>query len=113
MEFLDQAIAELGAVLEAAPDLRSAHDTLSVAAYMRWKYRSQPLPGELMAWVPGTGPDLDSVLSCEDSKLGAYLAVMRRDLQAAESYTAYLLDKGYFEPGFIRFCREEDLCREP
>jgi hypothetical protein len=111
--FLDQAIAELDAVLGAAPDLRSAHDTLSVAAYLHWKYRSRPLPGKLMAQVPEAGPDIGSVLSCEDAKLGAYLAVMRRDLQAAESYTAYLLDKGYFEPGFIRFCREEGLCREP
>jgi hypothetical protein len=47
---------------------------------------------------------------CKEINLAARLAVMREDLPAAESYTSYLLEKGYFEPGFIRFCRSQGLC---
>jgi len=28
----------------------------------------------------------------------------------AKDYTSYLLDKGFYEPGFVAFCRRYDLC---
>jgi len=53
---------------------------------------------------------LDETPGCNEASLSARLAMMRGDINAATVYTSYLLDKGYLEPGFMRFCSQYELC---
>jgi hypothetical protein len=48
--------------------------------------------------------------SCNDAGLAARLEIMRGNTSLASDYTLYLLEKGYFEPEFVTFCREYNLC---
>ena len=45
-----------------------------------------------------------------DLDVAARIAVMKGELAVAERYTSSLLSKGYYEPGFIRFCRTRGVC---
>ena len=44
------------------------------------------------------------------ASLAARLELMRGNKSLAKGYTSYLLDKGYYEPGFVAFCQHYDLC---
>ena len=37
-------------------------------------------------------------------------AILKQDLETAEELTSGLLSRGYYDPGFIRTCRQYDLC---
>jgi hypothetical protein len=44
------------------------------------------------------------------ASLAARLELMRGNKSLAKGYTSYLLDKVYYEPGFVASCQRYDLC---
>lgn len=48
--------------------------------------------------------------SCEDAVIAAKLSVLKGDLDSAAEPVAYLQQRGYADPAYIRFCRKFDLC---
>lgn len=97
-------------VIEKSPDTAIARTRLALGAYQFWSLTGS-LPGhEVVIHLPSADSFETPPASCEDIELAARMAVMRGDLVAAESYTSYLLGKGYLDPTFIRFCRAKGTC---
>jgi hypothetical protein len=107
---LSEALEVILGVVEDAPDLAFARLQLAMAAYRYWELTGEFPMDRAQAELP-RADDFDTYKqSCLDGNIAARLAVMQGDLAAAQGYTAYLLSKGYFEPGFIGFCRSRGLC---
>jgi hypothetical protein len=108
--FMDQALSELLKVTQSAPEMGRARELLALAAYRHWALYGASPEAAVMDMLPGPGSVLGRTPSCQDANIAARLEVMRGDLPMAEGYTSYLLEKGYFEPGFIRFCIRQNTC---
>ncbi len=52
-------------------------------------------------------------MGCADRGTLIQQALLEGNIDEAHAQTEYLLGKGYFEPGFIRICRQYDLCQGP
>jgi len=92
-------------------ELSSADNSLfAQLRYLWWE-----LLGEDLA-VRYPEPELDRYearnpyRSCQDAELGARLAIVRGDRAAASEQAAYLAERGYRNPAYLRFCRRHELC---
>ena len=65
---------------------------------------------EINSQLEGFLTQSQSAKSCDDASLAARLAVMNDEMVLAKDYTAYLLSKGFFEPEFVAFCKEYQIC---
>ena len=71
-------------------------------------------PKEALELIPeGFLPAPGQVENCRSADLGARFALTRGEAGVARRYVDYALAKGYFEPGFIDFCRRYELCELP
>ena len=92
------------------PDHALSRRRLVFMAFQYWQQKRN-LPGkEVMAPLQGYLSDKEKIRSCGDTHAAAKLSLMTGDRTSALEYTAILLEKGYFEPGFVHFCRMHDLC---
>ncbi len=104
---LNENTERLNQLLAAHADSKTALYQLGLAGFSQWQHSGEPIN------VQGLSPglmDKVEVRGCDEANLAARQAVQHGDKSAAEHYTSYLLAKGYFEPGFIRFCRRYELC---
>lgn len=94
------------------PELAVGRHRLVYAAFQYWQ-QNKALPGnEIMALLDGYLADPAAVQSCLDADAATRLSLMTSNRERAERYTAYLLDQGYYEPGFVQFCRMYELCHK-
>ena len=107
---LQGAMDSLAVLVQEKPKNRSSLYQLVRGAYQQWHQFGQ-LPNEQTnASVEQFLTGRKSIDSCDDASLAAQLAVMRGDKVLASSYTSYLLEKGYFDPEFVEFCKEQQIC---
>jgi tetratricopeptide (TPR) repeat protein len=107
---LRAATARLAELTTEKPDFRDAVYALAIAYFEYWQHFGES-PGETVEPLlepVGLGPN--DVMSCHDAGVAARLSVARGDLNRAEKLVDYALQKGYFEPGFVAFCRRYALC---
>lgn len=97
-------------LLAAKPEFRSVYAGLAHAYFENWQAFGEPPEGDysLLMAVYLSAPD--SLQSCSDAARGAMLAQATGDRALAQQYTDYVLGKGYYEPGFVTFCRRYGLC---
>ena len=107
---LNDAIRRLMALVKAKPENRVSRYQLARASFERWVQTGQKPSGEINALLEGFLPPGQAAKSCDDASLEARLAVMNGDKSQATHYTAYLLDKGFYEPEFVAFCKEYAIC---
>jgi hypothetical protein len=107
---LDDALNSLMELVMEKPENRASRYQLARAVVERWAQGDLQPSAEAPALRHEylTKPEL--VRSCDDASLAAQLAVMRGDKALAKRYTAYLLEKGYFDPGFSDFCKKYEIC---
>jgi hypothetical protein len=98
--------------LDESPGLAIAKTQLALAVYDRWKLNGDLPDNQVAGQLPAVRDFEMHQRSCQDINMAARLAAVRGDQAALESYTSYLLSKGYFEPGFIRFCRSRGVCAQ-
>ncbi|MGD9264567.1 MAG: hypothetical protein PVJ71_02190, partial [Lysobacterales bacterium] len=80
------------------------------AVFTAWQV-TQSLPEDnVMTHLPDYSINPGRTRACVDAVLAAQQAVMLGDFDRARQYTGYLLDSGYTEMNFMRFCREHALC---
>lgn len=109
-ERLRAATAELAELVTAKPDFRDALYALASAYFEYWQHFGES-PGEAVeALLEPVGFEPGAVISCDDAGVAARLAVARGDMDAADRLVDFALQKGYYEPGFITFCRRHGLC---
>jgi hypothetical protein len=107
---LRAATARLAELTAEKPDFRDAVYALAIAYFEYWQHFGES-PGD--AVEPLLEPvelGLNDVMSCHDASVAAQLSVAQGDLSRAEKLVDYALQKGYFEPGFVAFCRRYALC---
>ncbi|HKX54816.1 MAG TPA: hypothetical protein VJN01_01890, partial [Xanthomonadales bacterium] len=112
-ELLQQVLSQLEAMVAAKPEARDGLEALAMAEFETWRHSG------IKASV-AIHPALDFYLShseltenCSDADIAARLAVVNGDLELARRYTDHVLNKGYFQAGFVAFCKEFDLCDVP
>ena len=109
-ELLEEATEMAIGVLEKRPDDRVAGNLLMDAVFTAWQL-GQALPAdEVVGHLPDYYGSPGRTRACVDAGLAAKQAVMQGDIDRARQYTGYLLDNGYTEMNFMRFCRKYALC---
>jgi hypothetical protein len=100
----------LSSLVSEKPEHRFSLRLLANTWFEYWT-RHGELPSEQSAtMLDGYLVDPKKVTSCGDASLAARLEWMRGNISLAKDYTSYLLDKGFYEPGFVAFCRRYELC---
>ncbi|MGK2924160.1 MAG: TIR domain-containing protein [Lysobacterales bacterium] len=109
-ERLDQAVTHLEhSLAQTGADESFLMDSLQKARFLAWQQRGADLLVEkrfagLVSATPGVGE------SCTTRADRVKQAILSGDEVAARELTANLLGSGYYEPGFIRTCRQYQLC---
>ena len=107
---LGEAMDRLSGLVSENPEHRISLQLLANTWYEHWN-RHGALPSDQAAvMLEGYLVDPERVTSCDDASLAARLELMRGNKSLAEDYTLYLLGKGFYEPGFVAFCKRNDLC---
>lgn len=107
---LDVAMGQLSGFVREKPENRLMRNSL---ARVWWEYwaRNRTLPDDpQVLMLDNYLIDPAEATSCNEASLAARLEIMRGNTSLASDYTLYLLKKGYFEPGFVAFCRDYSLC---
>ncbi len=95
------------------PTHRDSLRQLASASFGYWELTGSQPDASVTGLLSGFLSDPARTRSCFDASTAARLAVMRGDRVLASDYTDYVLGRGYFEPGFVRFCRRYALCPQP
>jgi hypothetical protein len=107
---LNDAMERLSSLVEEKPENRSSRRLLATAWFEHWN-RYGKLPTDAASiMLEDYLVEPERVKSCEDASLAAKLELMRGNIFLAKDYTLYLLNKGFFEPGFVAFCKRNELC---
>jgi hypothetical protein len=107
---LTEAIRHLEILLGNESDRESFMDQLMTARFLYWQQTGLDLLGH--DTFAGIEIGLDSVgKSCQAQAILVRQAILLNETAVAEKFTAQLLTKGYYEPGFIRVCRQYQLCQ--
>ena len=110
----DQALKEatdrLSRLVNENPDHRSSRRLLTYAWLEHWNLHGTLPSNEASEMLDGYLVDPERATSCGDASLAARLELMRGNISLAKDYTLYLLGKGFYEPGFVAFCKRNELC---
>jgi len=107
---LSEAMERLSSLASEKPEHRLSLQLLANTWFEYW-LRHGALPSDqAVTMLDGYLVDPKKATSCGDASLAARLELMRGNISVAKDYTSYLLDKGFYEPGFVAFCRRYDLC---
>lgn len=107
----EEAARRMTELVETEGDLRTWTGEIVLARFLKWHFGqagSSPAPDLLPA------VRLDSTrqhISCDDRNTLVLQGLLEGNRAVAEEQAAFLLARGFFEPGFVRICREFDLCQ--
>jgi len=110
-ELMTRAITQLQGRLRSGSVTDAHQDDLMLARFLYWQQRDKDLLGSdgFSGIEIQHGSDNQS---CDDTGNLIRQAIIADDRPVAEKLTSQLLNKGYFDPGFIRVCRQYGLCME-
>ena len=107
---LGEAQGEIIRLLEKLPADRYARNLLMHSVFQTWELTQELPPESVMALLPDYQNSEGHTRACSDASLAAKKAVMFGDIARARELTAYLIDSGYTEVSFVRFCKAYSLC---
>jgi len=90
-------------------DIFSTHRQVQ-ASYQWWLLNGTKDSQHLSMLTVVTPPSAGAYQSCTEADTVARLAVIENDRDRAVREVAYLQSRGYADPGFVRFCKQHDLC---
>lgn len=111
-EVLDRVLTLIDEQVEATPQVMPLREQLFEAAFRYFQRKGRLPDPDYLEKIPDFGEQLTRTPSCEQIQLAAKQALLEGRLADARAYTTELLDKGYFAPAFIAFCREYRLCAD-
>ena len=110
IQLLGDAQDRIIGLLEKLPSDRYAGNLLTQTVFQTWELK-QALPSEaVMTKLPAYDDKEGNTRACTDASLAAKKAVMLDDMARAGELTTYLVDRGYTEVSFVRFCKAYSLC---
>lgn len=108
-EFNLRAVRALSANVAESSGFARGRVLLATALFQYWQLNNELPPADWLAQVEDYSLSEPPVRSCALAGLAARQAVMRGDMPTANYYANYLLDKGFYEPAFVRFCQAYGL----
>ncbi len=112
LELLEDVAAQLARLLQAERTAGSLSSLLIRARFMLWELRGE----DLLQRPEFAGADLEATVNgraCTALVNGVRQAILKGDRVDAQALTDDLLQRGYFEPSFIRSCGQYALCPGP
>jgi hypothetical protein len=111
-QYLREATRRLEALVAEQPGYRFSKNALA-SVWMDYWFRHGELPGpSAVTMLSGYLDNPAEATSCNDASLAAKLEIMRGNKNLARDYTSYLLERGFFEPGYVAFCTAYELCEQ-
>ncbi len=111
LRLLDEALEQLTEDgHESAEISLEQSNKLMLAAFRYWEWQHKLPPTEVQTRLPNYKAGSDRVRACTEASMAARKAVMYGNMEQAQEYTDYLIEKGYREPDFVRFCSKYELC---
>ena len=107
---LSEAVDHLGRLIAKEADRATYMDRILTARFLYWQQEGKDLFDSHFAAL-GRSDDLAPDRSCQAQASMVMQTIMAEDLEAARKLTANLLARGYYEPRFIRICRQYDICQ--
>jgi hypothetical protein len=107
---LKEANDRLSRLVNENPDRRSSRHLLAYTWLEHWNLHGTLPSDEASEMLDGYLVNPERATSCDDASLAARLALISGNISLAKDYTLYLLSKGFYEPGFVAFCKRNDLC---
>ena len=109
---LKESISLLSGIAGEHPDNKTVLYGLTMSYFYYWLNNDARLPdGPSSEWLVDNRKNLN-LEGCWDLDIVSRLAVMNWEMENARRYSAQLLQKGFREPEFMRFCRANELCAE-
>jgi hypothetical protein len=107
---MSKAIGQLEELFETVSDRDPLLEQLMTARFLYWQQQGTDL------LYSGKFSGIDIPLESKDRSCHAQAnlvtqAILMNETVIAEEFTAHLLNKGYYEPRFIRVCRQYNLCQ--
>ena len=107
---LNESISRLAAIVDKYPDNKKALNALVLSYFYFWSNNDATLPDEsVTAWLASVR-DASNPVGCPDLDIAARQSVMAGELDQARIYVSRLIEHGYREPEFKKFCHEHGLC---
>lgn len=110
-QLMSSAIEQLRKHLDRESEKDGHLDDVLLARFLYWQQSGE----DLLDRDEFNGADINlnsPKRSCGDIGNQIRQAIVDGELPKAEELTSELLKKGYFDPGFIRVCRQYGLCQE-
>lgn len=109
---LAESIQYLAELALQHPDNKKGLYELALAYFYYWSENNATLPNDsASAWLAMV-QKTSSLQSCAELDMASRQAVMAGDRQQAQVYASRLLQRGYNEPQFKRFCSDYGICLE-
>jgi len=112
--FADRLIAEsirrLADIAQQHPDNKQGLHELALAYFYYWQQNHAAFPDDSAAAWLTIVKATSNLQSCDELDIGARQALMEEDRGLAQTYVTRLIERGYHEPAFQRFCFEHGLC---
>lgn len=107
---MSEAVSHLERLLAKESDRESYMEQLMKARFLYWQQQGS----DLFESAPFHGIGVEFKVENESCQAQANLvrqAILAGNTEIAEEMTVKLLSKGYYDPGFIRVCRQYGLCQ--
>jgi len=112
-DLLDEAISRLHSVLEKNESHRESLENMGMAVVL-WRQLHGRAGNEVLArYLTPLARSHGSAWSCDEANFAARYAILEGDSGLALEFTHYLMGKGFREPQFLNFCKQERLCDTP
>ena len=113
LRLLDEAIERLADSRRDSEDFEfDDANTLMLSAFWYWELQQKLPAANIQALLPNYKVGGNRVRACTGASMAARKAVMYGNMDLAQEYVDYLLEKGYRELKFIRFCSKYELCND-
>ena len=107
---LTESIQILVAIAQQHPDNREGLYELALAYFYYWNQNNATFPDDTAAAWLTVFRDSLNLRSCSEMDIASRQALIAEEHDKARDLVSHLIDRGYHEPGFKRFCFEHGLC---
>jgi hypothetical protein len=107
---LGECIIRLGEIADEHPDNKKVLNELAMSYFYYWDRNDATLPDDsAREWLLSVKETLN-LKGCSDLNIASRQAVMAGAEDEARTYVSRLIERGYHEPEFKRFCFKYGLC---
>ena len=107
---LEEAIKQLARIAQEHPDNKQVLNELTLSYFYYWDQNEARLPDDLAtAWLASVKETSDPQ-GCSDMSIASRQSLMAGEKDQARIYVSRLIERGYHEPEFKRFCFDHGLC---